>query len=649
VTLASGAPSSAGETFQIDKSSAHATRGLVLPAIGLIVGTGLLCLAYSVAATRPPGELEYTLFWLGELAGIVPLAVRLVGVQASRSERLALLTAMGLFAFVPMFLRDPTGPLFYDALIHWRQAQTIFQSGHPFTVNSLLPVIKDYPGLEELTASLRNLTGLSTFDVATAFLWLLHVISLIGIFILTELTTKSSRAAGIAALFYSVNPAFMFFDAQFAYETLAIVFAIWVLACVIGMQTSIASRRQRTMWFVISSVLGASCIVTHHITTYALIVALLAVSIASLALRNQDVDARRRARLTWTFTAMLASGAAAWVIFVAPGTVAYLAPHIAPDIGDLFKVLARKSTAPLYFTSNKGPTYEQIAEIATVVLLVPLAIAAWVTMKRRAKRSPGLLGLGIFALLYFVSVPIMLTSQGEAAIRSWGDTYIGLAVLIAALGAFALPRFDSTKAGRIGAAVVASTVLMVLLVGNVHVQAPPAYRFPGPYIYGSDTRSLTPELSATARWLRATVGPNEPTIADRDTGTAIGAIGGEPVASASSGFPIWDLYFSTKLPTERLLRELRTSGYHYLVIESEMYQSLPLTQFYFNTEEPGYGTRTQPPPKAALAKFSNLPWVTEIYSTEHLRIYRLDYSQVNACPADPRLPIALLPGCRTKT
>ena len=649
MTLASGDPPSAGETLQLVKSSTHATRDMVLPTIGLIVGTGLLCLSFSVAATRSPGELEFTLFWLGEFVGIVPLAVRLVGAQASRSERLAILVAVGLFAFIPMFLRDSTGQLFYDALIHWRQAQTIFQSGHPFTSNSLLPVIKNYPGLEELTASLRNLTGLSTFDVATAFLWLLHVIALIGIFILTELITKSSRAAGIAALFYSVNPAFMFFDAQFAYESLAIVFAIWVLACVIGMQSSVTSRRQRTIWLVIASVLGASCIVTHHITTYALIVALLAVSIASLAVRSQDIGARRRARLTWTFTGMFASGTAAWLIFVAPSTVAYLAPHIAPDISDLLKVLTRKSTAPLYFTSNKGPRYEQIAAVATIALLAPLAVAAWVTMKRRAKRSPGLLGLGIFALLYFVSVPLMLTSQGEAAIRSWGDTYIGLAVLIAVLVSFALPRFDSTKFGRISAAVVASTVFMVMLVGNVHVQATVAYRFPGPYIYGSDTRSFTPELSATAEWLRATVGPNEPTIADRDTGIAIGTIGGEPVAGASPGFPIWDLYFSTGLPSKRLLRELRTSGYHYLVIESEMYRSLPLTKFYFSTAEPGYGTRIQPPAKAALAKFSNLPWVTEVYSTEHLRIYRLNYSQVDACPADSRLPIALLPGCRTKT
>ena len=635
------------EGAALNHSRAGSARGMVLPAIGLIAGTGILCLAFSVAATRPPGELEFSLFWLGEFVGLVPLVVRLTRAQASRAERLAILTAAGLFSFIPMFLRDPTEPLFFDALIHWRQAQTIFQAGHPFTSNSLLQVMKNFPGLEEVAASLRNLTGLSTFDVATAFLWLLHVISLIGIFVLTELITKSSRAAGLAALFYSVNPAFMFFDAQFAYESLAIVFAIWVLVCVIGMQSSIASRSQRSTWFVLASVLGAGCIVTHHVTTYALVVALLAVSIASFVLRGQDVDARRRSVLTWTYTAMLASGAAAWLIFVAPDTVSYLTPHIAPDIGDVLRVLAHKSTSPRYFTSNEGPKYEQIAAVATIVLLVPLAIAAWVTIKRRAKRSPGLFGLGIFALLYFVSLPVLLTSQGEGVIRSWADTYIGLAVLIAALASVVLPRFDSTTAGRIGIAVASSLAIMVMLVGNVHVQATVAYRFPGPYIYGYDTRSLTPELLTTARWFDSTVGSDEPVLADRDTGIAFGTVGDESVAISSPGFPVWDLYFSKGLPPERLLRELRTSGYHYLVIESEMYQSLPLTQFYFSTAEPGYGSRKQPPPEEALAKFSNLPWVTEIYSTQHLRIFRIDYSQIDACPADPHLPITLLPGCRS--
>ena len=622
-----------------------AANGLVVPAIGLIAGTGLLCVAFYVAATQPPGELEFTLFWLGELVGVVPLAVRLTRAQVSRPERLALLIAAGLFAFIPMFLRDPTAPLFFDNLVHWHQAQSIFQAGHPFVANSLLPIIKFYPGLEELTASLQNLTGLSTFDVATALMWLLHVVALVGIFLLTERITRSSRAAGLAALFYSVNPAFMFFDAQFSYESLAIVFAIWVLVCVVGMQTSVASRSQPRTWMVLASVLGAGCVVTHHITTYALILALLGVSIASFVLRGHDVDAGRRSRLTWTFTAILALGAAAWVVFVAPGTLGYLLPHVAPDIGDVLGVLSRTSAAPHYFAGSMGPRYEQVAAVVAVVLLVALAAAAWMTVRRYRTLSPSLLGLGAFGMLYFASLPVMLSSQGEAASRSWADSYIGFAVLIAVMACHVLARFDASAARRAGAAAITSAVLIVILVGNVHVQETVAYRFPGPYIYGSDTRSLTPELVATADWLRSAVGPGRLVVADRDTGIAISTFGDETLAGPSPGFPVWDLYFSTGLPPERLINDLRSSDYRYMVVESEMYQSLPLTGYYFNSSEPEVGSRTQPPPKAALAKFSGLPWLTEIYSSNHIQIYRFDFALVDACPTNPQPAIALLLRC----
>jgi len=647
VTLPPLTPPPSERADEIRLPVASVSFGMIVPAIGLLAGTWMLCWAYSVAATQQTGELEFTLFWLGELLGILPITVRLTLANVSRSERLALLTAAGLFAFIPMFLRDPTAPIFFDALIHWHQAQTITQVGHPFVANSVLPIVRNFPGLEELTASLRNLTGLSTFEIGTAFLWLLHVVSLIGIFLLTELITKSSRAAGLAALFYSVNPAFMFFDSQFSYESLAIVFAIWLLVCVAGMQTAVASPRLRRTWFVLASLLGASCIVTHHVTTYALIVALLAVSFATLLFRGQDVDAARRSRLTLLFTALFTSGAAAWLVLVAPGTVKYLAPHIGPDIRDLINVVSQKRTGHVFFARSQGPRYEQIAAVATVGILISLAVVAFRSVKGLRKLSPVLTGLVAFGILYFLSAPIVLTTQGEAAIRSWGDTYIGLAALIAILALFVLPRFDGSSHKRVGAIILTSAIFAVVMVGNVDVQATVAYRFPGPYIYGSDTRSLTPELLATADWLRSTAGPNQHIVADRDTGIAIGTYGNESVAAPSPGFPVWDLYFSTGLPSKLLIRELQSSGYHYLVVETEMYRSMPLVGLYFTPEEPKFGTRTEPPPKAALAKFGNLPWLTEIFSTQHYRIYRMDFSQVNACPVKPLLATSLLPGCRS--
>jgi hypothetical protein len=132
-------------------------------------------------------------------------------------------------------------------------------------------------------------------------------------------------------------------------------------------------------------------------------------------------------------------------------------------------------------------------------------------------------------------------------------------------------------------------------------------------------------------------------VAARDNGLAFGSFGGDLLAAGSPGFPIWQLYFSPQLPSSVLLRELRTSGYEYLVVDTRMYHFLPQVGVYFTAGEPGDGTHI--PPLSALRKFRGLPWLSEVYGTNHLRIYRIDLSQLDACPSAPVLAATLLPGC----
>jgi hypothetical protein len=133
-------------------------------------------------------------------------------------------------------------------------------------------------------------------------------------------------------------------------------------------------------------------------------------------------------------------------------------------------------------------------------------------------------------------------------------------------------------------------------------------------------------------------------VTDGDTGLAFGTFGEQHLAVAWTGLPIWQLYFSSGLPSQRLINDLRGGGYRYLVVDTEMYHSLPEVGTDFEgVEPPGYH---RPPPVKAMTKFASLPWLTEIYSTQHLRIYRFDFSEVDACPAVPHVALALLPGCR---
>src|SRR5207253_2959399 len=104
------------------------------------------------------------------------------------------------------------------------------------------------------------------------------------------------------------------------------------------------------------------------------------------------------------------------------------------------------------------------------------------------------IALILFGLLYFPSLPVMLTEAGnEGARRSWAFTYIGLSLLIAPIIPWLLrraarwPHMEKVTLGGVAA------ILSIMLVGNVSMQTNEYYRFPGPYVYGSDTRSTTAE------------------------------------------------------------------------------------------------------------------------------------------------------------
>src|SRR3954464_2918899 len=101
------------------------------PYAGSLAGTYFLILAYRSATGETPLR-TFHLFWLGILLFLVPTTYRLLGFAASRGERIALVAATGAFLFIPKVLRAPDGPVYFDELAHWRQTETISESGRLF-------------------------------------------------------------------------------------------------------------------------------------------------------------------------------------------------------------------------------------------------------------------------------------------------------------------------------------------------------------------------------------------------------------------------------------------------------------------------------------------------------------------------------------
>jgi len=219
----------------------------------------------------------------------------------------------------------------------------------------------------------------------------------------------------------------------------------------------------------------------------------------------------------------------------------------------------------------------------------------------------------------------------EGAHRSWGFSYLGIALITAAVVCNATrPALHRARpliqmAPRVTAAsrvTLALAAVVALIVGNVAAGLNDAYRFPGPYQFGSEARSASPELDALAAKFGSLV-HGQKVVTDRFTSLVVTQYGDTFTASPSAAFPAWNLFTSTKDPSAELAYQLTSSVYQYMIIDNRIETLLPAVGVYFQRNEPFAGASTSPFPPAAIDRFNTVPWASKIMETDHYSVYRL--------------------------
>ena len=590
--------------------------------LALAAGGAAVVYAY-VLAGRGGGDAYFTVFWLGMIVFLVPAAIRIASPTAARGERLLLVATVGLFEFLPKLLRNPSSPLYSDELAHWRQTEMVRHTGKLFAANPLIWVIQGFPGLHAVTAALGELSGLSTWTTAEVLLAALHTLTLVGVFLIGERVGRSTTVGAIAALIYAVAPNYMFFNSQFSYESLAIVLVIWSLVCVVVAHDEDRSPLSRRGWLGLAGVLALATVPTHHLSSYLLVVLLLALSTLH-TLRRRQANSGLTAEL-WLLTAVAGVAALCWALFVAPDVGSYLREPIDGAVKSVGSLLAGQHPRTLFKGSGvpqdpSVPIYEKVAAFLAPVVAVLGAAAAIFRIWRERDYRPLVLTFAGLALAYLASFPFILTAAGsESGQRSWAFSYLGLAVVVAPVVARLLGRTRH----RLALAAMLLAAFIVVLVGNVSADQNVEYRFPGPYVYGSDTRSLNAELRAATSWLDASQGTGLKVVADRYSGLSLGSFGDEWVVTPSAGFPAWDLYSSDGHPSPQLVAELAAAGYSYLVVDKRMAEFKPLVGVYFNSAEPaGFHVSSED-----LAALDRVPWLIKLYDSGNIEIFRFNFSE----------------------
>ncbi len=616
--------------------SIHVAGWGLFPVLCLTNGLALMLVALAYTASRNHVDWAQGLFWFSLLAIFVPTSVRMVSPRIARKERIALIVLLGCSLYLVKVLQSPLGFTYYDEFLHWQTANNILNSRHLFGDNSLLPISPLYPGLETVTTAFATLSGLSVYDSGLITLGIARVGLMLALFLFYERVSDSAEIGGIAALMYTANSNFVFFDSQFSYESLSLPVAMTVLYIV-------ASQKQEKHLLTHLALLLPLVVlvaVTHHLTGYVLVGFLILWTFAAM-IRRGEPRWRRLAIITLAALLVIVG----WTVIVGNSIAGYLTPVFRNGVSEFVSLLSFDGSGRELFLNAAGqvsPLWERVVGIAAVIcilLMLPIGAlqivlspfrrrlafrkrsvipAATLQVWYRYRNSAAALALAGIVLLHPIMQGFRLTSSGwEIANRSseflfWAIAFI-LAVGVILVRALRIPR----RIWLIGFAAWAG----IIFVGGAISGWPPWARLPGSYLVSADMRSIEPEGILAAQWAAQYLPPRSRVAADRINSILISVYGNQhAITHLADNIYLAPVYFSKTFGLHEA-DELRSAGTQYLLVDTRLTTSLPMVGVYFEDGEPLSNARLTPLDPEVLAKFDQVASFSRIFDSGDIKLY----------------------------
>ncbi|MDQ2631615.1 MAG: hypothetical protein M3Y75_11700, partial [Actinomycetota bacterium] len=407
-----------------------------LAAIVLTAGIGLLLCSVANALSRA-ADPAIGLYWLGLLLIALPVFYRLTSKEASARERLLLVVFLGLSLYLVKVMRDSPVFTFSDEQVHAFNADRINETDALFKANPILEVTPSYPGLEAATTALMKLTGLSIYPAGIILAGVARLVMLASLFLLFERVSGSARAAGLGVAIYAGNFNFLFWSAQYSYESLALPLLLMTMMALA--EREVAPKTALRAWGVPILLAIAAIVVTHHLTSYATVGFLLALTIAYWFVRKSW-----RPPNPWPFAVAAATMAGFWLLVVASSTVGYLTPVLSSAFDAIANTIGGEDEPRALFEGS-GPAVEPtpLAGKAIAVLAVLLLAAALPfglrEIYRRHLKKPFALIFAIAAVAFFGTLALRLAPLAwETGNRLSEFLFVGLAFTLSCAFAAAL-------------------------------------------------------------------------------------------------------------------------------------------------------------------------------------------------------------------
>jgi hypothetical protein len=582
----------------------------LLPILSLVSAFALVLISIADTSARRSEPGAELLFWMGLLLIFIPMALRLTSVRASRMERIGLLVVFGLGLYLIKIMHSPLYFTFADELKHWRTANDVIKSHFLFKENPILPISPLYPGLQNATSALVHLSGLDIFSIGVILIGISRLMLILFLYLFYENISSSDRVAGIATLLYMTNPHFLFFDAQFSYESLALPFAVMIL---FALARRITPQINVRIGFTIAIFLWLGVVVTtHHITTYVLISFLIILTVMFMIVRNKQGCQNPGWIMFLAFVVCLT-----WVIYVASNTIDYIAPDLINVVGDFVISIIRGVTLRQLFSDVSGqiaPLWEQIlGYLSAGLILIGLPFGLINVWRRYHKKTLSIALCG-GALIFPITQLLRLTEGGsEISGRINPFLYVAVSFVLGIEIVALWPSHHISVKKRIAI----NLGVIAIFLGGITVSFPRWGRLPGSYLASADMRSVESQGMSAAEWARDFLGTDNRVGADRVNGLLMASYGQQfQVTRSYDWVDVPRVFLSPEIGiTEREI--LHQGRIRYLVVDLRFQNRLPILGFYF---EPGE-SNTKPISSILLTKFDANERVSRIFDSGDIVIY----------------------------
>jgi hypothetical protein len=586
-----------------------------LPWLCVTGAYGLFLVSFANYGSRLTASHAEVQYWVGLLLMILPISVRLIGVTLSRFERLGLVVFLGLALYLVKVSHSPFAFTFADELIHLYNARTILENKVLFFPNPILHATPFYPGLEIITASVAMLTGLPLFNAGLVVVGCARIVLIMALFLLYEEISGSSRAAGLGVLLFMGSSNFVYWSVQFSYESLSLPLAVLFLYALARRFYTLEDRLQFRFTGVILIIL-VTVVMTHHLTSYAVWIFLVAVTLAQRVFRSARARRIGSGGLVLIGTLMILT----WLIYVGKPVVGYIYPVVLGAVRDVLDTVAGEAAPRELFTSTTGyvaPAWERWIGIGSVILLFIGLPYGLYHLRSRARSNSLAIVLAGAALAYFPLLVLRYAPAGwEISNRGTNYLFIGLAMA----AGLAAARIHAPQKVQTPFALLFSVYAALIILGGIIAGWPPDLRLSQPYRIGNASQFSDPQGVSAAIWANTYLEPGKRVATDETNARLMLAYGGQYVLTGTTGG--LRLMMLSPAFTDSDLHVLQAGNVDYVVYDQRWVSWDNLRGVYYPSRSPASETSAADLlDELAYRQFDGLKYVSRLLDSGYVAIY----------------------------